>query len=177
LQLPGDRQFRRSTDRDAGYWISKLALIPHPEGGHYRETYRAQGGVPATGSDRHPEGRPWSTAIYYLLRSGEVSRLHRLRSDELFHFYAGSRLVIHVLGEDGSHRDVALGRDPDRGETLQAVVPAGSWFGATVGAEGSFALVGCTVAPGFEYRDFELADRATLLGRFPQHRALIELLT
>jgi predicted cupin superfamily sugar epimerase len=163
---------------DAAYWIEKLALSGHPEGGHYRETYRSDGSVPAAGAaGGHPAGRPFSTAIYYLLRSGEVSRLHRLRSDELFHHYRGSAFVLHVLGPDGSYRVVRVGDDPGRGETLQAVVRAGCWFGATVETPDSYSLVGCTVAPGFDFADFELADRARLLELYPRHRPIVERLT
>jgi len=162
--------------REATWWIERLGLEEHPEGGCYRETYRAPGLLPGSG-DRHPTGRCFSTAIYYLLRSGEVSRLHRLRSDELFHFYRGSPLAVHVIHEDGRYEPRILGADPDRGQTLQAVVRAGCWFGATVDEADSFALVGCTVAPGFEFADFETADRAGLVELYPQHRALIERLT
>jgi predicted cupin superfamily sugar epimerase len=155
--------------REATDWIERLGLVQHPEGGCYRETYRAESRVSG--------GRCHSTAIYYLLRSGEVSRLHRLRSDELFHFYRGSPLVVHVIHEDGRYEPLTLGADPDRGETLQAVVRAGCWFGATVEGEETFALVGCTVSPGFEFADLEMADRAGLVQRWPQHRKLIERLT
>ena len=154
-------------ERDAAWWIERLSLTEHPEGGCYRETYRA-GPV---------DGRCASTAIYYLLRSDEVSRLHRLRSDEVFHFYVGSPLTVHAIHADGRYEALILGRDPDRGQTMQAVVPGGSWFGATVAGRETFALVGCTVAPGFEFADFETADRALLVERWPQHRALIERLT
>jgi predicted cupin superfamily sugar epimerase len=164
--------------RDASWWIARLALAPHPEGGHYRETYRSRGTVGPAGADPgHPAGRSFSTAIYYLLRSGKISRLHRLRSDEIFHHYRGSALVVHSIDPRGDYRAVAVGSDPERGEVLQAVIPAGCWLGATVEQPGSFALVGCTVAPGFEFGDFELADRDRLLELYPRHRAVIERLT
>jgi predicted cupin superfamily sugar epimerase len=149
--------------RDATYWIDKLGLARHPEGGYYRETYRAAGSV--------------STAIFYLLESDDVSRLHRLRSDELFHFYVGAPMTVHVIDEGGDYRRIALGREPDEGQVLQAVVPAGQWFGATVERPGGFALVGCTVAPGFDFKHFEQAERSALVERFPHHRAVIESLT
>ena len=154
--------------RSAEFWIEHLGLAAHPEGGHYRETYRAEGRV---------RRRAFSTAIYFLLRTGERSWLHRLRSDEVFHHYRGSALTIHVLHTDGAHETIQLGADPDRHETLQAMVPAGSWFGAEVETAGSYALVGCTVSPGFEFEDFELAERAKLLDRFPDHREIVERLT
>jgi len=167
-----------TTERDAAYWIDKLELVGHPEGGYYRETYRASGSVPTSAAGRdHPAGRSFCTAIYYLLCSGQVSRLHRLRSDEVFHHYRGAAFALHVFDPSGHYREVPVGDEPERGQVLQAVVPAGSWFGATVPSPNTFSLVGCTVAPGFEFGDFELADRAGLLARYPSRRDLIELLT
>jgi len=162
----------------AAYWIERLQLAPHPEGGYFRETYRSPELVaPGALTERFPGARAFSTAIYFLLPSNEVSRLHRLRSDELWHFYAGGALVIAILQPGVAAREIVLGRELEQGETLQAVVPAGAWFGARVRDPGSFTLAGCTVAPGFDYADFELADRATLLRQFPDQAALITRLT
>src|SRR5204863_2111512 len=111
--------------------------------------------------------------IYFLLPGDEVSRLHRLRSDELWHFHAGGALVIAVLEPGVGAREIVLGDDLDRGETLQAVVRAGSWFGAYVRDTGSFTLAGCTVAPGFDFADFQLAERAVLLRQFPDQAEVI----
>jgi predicted cupin superfamily sugar epimerase len=160
--------------RDASYWIARLGLTRHPEGGYYRETYRAAGRIAAHAGLGE---RSFSTAIYYLLPAEEVSRLHRLRSDELVHFHLGSPLTLHLLDEAGAYRRVSLGRELEEGQVLQAAVPAGTWFGATVERPGSFALVGCTVAPGFEFADFEQAERPELAARFPAHRAIVERLT
>jgi len=160
---------------DARYWIERLDLVEHPEGGCYRETYRSEQSIPGSGA--HPAGRSFSTAIFYLLRSGDVSRFHRLRSDEVFHHYAGSPFILHVLHPGGGYDTVALGHDPERGEVLQAVIPAGAWFGATIESPDTFALVGCSVAPGFEFSDFEPADRAKLIADFPAHTELVERLT
>lgn len=146
---------------DAQHWIQTLQLQKHPEGGYYRETYR---------DAREINGRACSTAIYFLLPAGEVSALHRLKSDEVWHFYAGHELTLHILDPAGNYTTQTVGP-----ASFQAVVPAGHWFGATV--ERGYALVGCTVAPGFYFRDFELADRAEWLRRFPQHRSLILRLT
>jgi len=160
----------------ADFWVRTLALEPHPEGGHFRETYRADestGDLP----ERFGGPRALATAIFYLLRAGERSRLHRLRADEVWHFHDGGPLHLHLFGPAGEYRRLALGRDPSRGETLQAVVPHGSWFGAEPGEGAEFALVGCTCAPGFEYGDFELGARVDLLARFPAQRALVERLT
>lgn len=145
----------------AAYWIETLGLRPHPEGGYFRETYRS----------------PFSTAIYFLLPGDQVSAVHRIRSDELWHFHAGSALTLSVIHSSGRLEEIALGPRADRGERLQAAVPAGCWFGASVDDRASYALVGCTVAPPFEFRDFELGDRARLLAEYPQHRDLIERLT
>jgi predicted cupin superfamily sugar epimerase len=163
---------------NATHWIERLRLVPHPEGGWFRETYRASETIArAALPERFQGARAFSTAIYYLLPSDEVSRLHRLRSDELWYFHAGSALVITVLQRRAGVREIVLGRDVERGETLQAVMPAGAWFGAYVRDAGSFTLAGCTVAPGFDYGDFELGDRATLLREFPGHAAVIARLT
>ncbi len=143
--------------------VDYLRLQPHPEGGFYRETYRAAG---LSGARNH------STAIYYLLPGGAVSRLHRLKSDEIFHFYLGEPMTLVKLGPDGEIETVRLGPDVADGQTLQHVVPAGWWFGGW--CEKGFSLVGCTVAPGFDFADFELGDRAALIKRYPDARALIE---
>ena len=160
-------------------WIEVLELEPHPEGGWYRETYRSDLRI---GScclpDLPAEGRrSASTAIYFLLRGDEFSSLHRLRSDEVWHHYRGGTLVVHVLHPDGSYVPIRLGPDLSGGERPQAVVPAGCWFGATLGDPNGFALAGCTVAPGFDFRDFQIGKRDELLREFPRHRRLVEGLT
>ncbi len=162
----------------AAYWIDRLALESHPEGGHFREVYRsdAEIGECCLGGDR-VGSRSVSTSIYYLLSDGEVSAFHRIRSDELWHHYAGGSLTVHVIDVDGGYRALGLGLDLDAGQSPQLMVPAGNWFGAVVDDASSYCLVGCTVAPGFDFRDFELADRAELVGSYPQHRAIIERLT
>jgi len=160
------------------YWIQKLGLVPHPEGGFYREVYRAGESVAEEGLPRRFGGpRPFSTSIYFLLRSGDVSRFHRLKADEIWHFYEGGALLIHILGRGGEGRVIRLGRNPEAGEAFQAVVPAGVWFGAEVGSSDGFSLVGCTLAPGFEFADFELARRADLLAECPGHPEIISRLT
>ncbi|HME36161.1 MAG TPA: cupin domain-containing protein [Candidatus Sulfotelmatobacter sp.] len=165
-------------NRDAKYWIEKLQLEAHPEGGYFRQTYKsdlllAKEALPAgfTGP------RAASTAIYFLLEGRNFSAFHRLRSDEVWHFYAGDALIVHVIEPDGKYSSVLLGLDLDAGQILQAVVRAGCWFASHAADWNSFALVGCTVAPGFDFEDFELAQRAELLAKYPQHRELIERLT
>jgi predicted cupin superfamily sugar epimerase len=158
-------------------WIEELGLERHPEGGWFREIYRSAERIPKKGlPERYGGPRSFLTSIYFLLKSGEVSQLHRLRSDELWHFFDGSPLRFHVFGEDGAYRSFRLGRDPRRRESLQATLPAGSVFGAEVVEPRSFSLSGCTVAPGFDFADFEFGRREDLLARFPRKRAAIERL-
>ena len=165
---------------DAAFWIDRLDLRPHPEGGYYRETYRASESV---GADALPErfggARAFSTAVYFLLTEDAFSAFHRIRSDELWHFYAGDAVTLAILGAGGKSEltTASLGRGAARGQAPQVVIPAGSWFAAEIASPGKFALVGCTVAPGFDFADFELGDRATLLAQHPQHRGVIERLT
>jgi predicted cupin superfamily sugar epimerase len=162
----------------AGDWIARLGLQPHPEGGYFRETYRAAESIPAGAlPPRFGGPRRFATAIYFLLERGQASVLHRLPADELWHFYDGDALTVYVLEPAGTLVRHRLGRDAAAGETLQAVVPAGCWLGAAVEPPGAFALAGCTVAPGFDFADLEMGARAALVGRYPDHRALIERLT
>jgi predicted cupin superfamily sugar epimerase len=138
-----------------------LGLRPHPEGGFFAETYRAPRSLDA------PQGpRATSTAIYYLLPAGALSALHRLRSDEVWHFYAGQPIELHRIDEQGHHDVTRLGSDVLAGERPQLVVPAGVWQAAR-GPSHGFALCGCTVAPGFDYSDWELTPASELVARFP----------
>jgi uncharacterized protein len=164
--------------KSAQYWIDKLDLIAHPEGGYYRETYRSPLSIPREGLPPQFTGaRLVSTAIYFLLEGENFSAFHRLRSDELWHFYAGSPTTVHVIEPDGGYSEIQLGSDPDSGYVLQAAVKAGCWFASRVRDPGTFALAGCTVAPGFDCADCELGKRAELVRLYPQHRKLIESLT
>jgi predicted cupin superfamily sugar epimerase len=162
----------------ARQWIKYLGLAPHPEGGWYRETYRssetiARASLPA----RFDGDRAFATAIYYLLESGDFSALHRIRQDEGWHFYDGSPLTLHLIAPDGTYTTHRLGRDLHSGQEPQALAPAGWYFAATVDEAGSFSLVGCTVAPGFDFADFEMPAREELSRLYPQHREVIECLT
>lgn len=157
--------------------VKRLELVRHPEGGWFRETYRSSEMIPARAlPHRFGGGRAFSTAIYYLLESSDISALHRIKSDEVWHFYAGSALQIHCLFPDGSYQELRLGADPAAGEPFQVVVPAGCWFGAELAQEG-FALVGCTVAPGFDFSDFEMAEAGLLCDRYPLYADLIMRMT
>jgi predicted cupin superfamily sugar epimerase len=164
--------------KSAQYWIHELSLIPHPEGGYYRETYRSELSIAREALPPQFTGpRLVSTAIYFLLEGDNFSAFHRLRSDELWHFYAGSPITVQVIDPEGDHSEIQLGDDPDAGEVLQAAVKAGRWFASRVRDSKTFALAGCTVAPGFDFADFELGKRAELVRLYPQHRSLIESLT
>jgi len=157
-------------------YIHHLDLKPHPEGGWYRETYRS-----SEKTTQLPEGfvgeRNFCTAIYFLLSGNNFSAFHRIKSDELWHFYDGDMLQIFVIDESGALRIIELGREPDKGQVFQAVVTKGHWFASRCSASEGFSLVGCTVSPGFDFRDFEMADRNDLLSQFPQHKDYIIGLT
>jgi hypothetical protein len=164
---------RAATDR-----IAELGLAPHPEGGHYREVYRSTETIPGEVLPARFGGpRSFATAIDFLLGPGERSHLHRLRSDEIWLFAEGTGLVLHIIDKDGVHRPVKLGPGLAGGETRWAVVPAGAWFGAEPEPAEGWALVGCVLAPGFEFADFELGRREDLLGLFPHLSGIILGLT
>jgi hypothetical protein len=163
---------------DAQYWIRHLGLRAHPEGGYYRESYRAAEQLqPGQLPPRFDGPRAVSTAIYFLLEGQQRSLLHRLRSDEVWHFYAGDPLVLYLFEAGGNLRRITLGTDLAAGQALQAVVPAGTWFGAALLEGGAYALTGCTVAPGFDFADLELADRRALMAEFSRHTVVVKRLT
>ena len=162
---------------DVQYYIKHLQLEPHPEGGYFKETYRAKEGIAkAALPGRFGGDRSFSTAIYYLLQQGDFSGFHRIQSDECWHFYAGQTLLIHVIENNGNYFCIKLGNDVRAGETFQFVVPSTAWFASEPAPQSSFVLAGCTVAPGFDFGDFEMADRQSLLSSFPQHKQIIERL-
>lgn len=164
--------------KDSGYYIRKLGLQKHPEGGWFKEVYRStetikQEHLPVgfTGERHH------STSIYFMLTSDTFSAFHRIKSDELWHFYDGSPVTIYMIDDKGMYSEIKLGRDIDAGEVFQCVIPKGVWFGAKVIEPDSFCLVGCTVAPGFHFNDFELGKRNEIAKKFPMHKGIIERLT
>lgn len=203
--------------KDARYWIEKLSLEPHPEGGYFRQTYKselrilpeelpnatrngverncrqhphsriASGAISESGTEGFGGTRAASTAICFLLEGENFSAFHRLRSDEMWHFYVGSPVAVHVIDPAGEYSSILLGSDAEAGQVFQAVVRAGCWFGSMIAENSSesrrgarhtsYALVGCTVAPGFEFEDFELARRAELEAKYPEHRGIIRRLT
>jgi len=157
--------------------IELFGMKPLPlEGGYYVETYRCARNIPASQPDQYCRPRSLCTAILYLVTPESFSRLHRLRSDEIFHFYLGDAVTMLLLRPDGSSDVVTLGTDLLRGHRPQLVVPAGTWQGCCLQPGGRFALLGTTMAPGFDPEDFELGGRE-LLQQYPEHHELIRKLT
>lgn len=151
--------------KSAKYWVDKLCLQKHQEGGYFREVYRSK-----TQFDLEGIGvRNAASSIYYLLQKGEFSAFHRIKSDEIWHFYAGSPLAVHVI-DSGKLGKIILGKDK-----MQAVIKAGCWFAAS--ADKGYALIGCTVSPGFDYADWEMAKRKELVREYPQFKRTIERYT
>jgi len=165
--------------KPATYWIEKYNLLPHPEGGYYAETYRASETINKESlPDRFTGDRAFSTGIYFLLQMQNFSAFHKIKSDEMWHFYAGDALDIFVIHpETGNLEIIKLGSDPENGESFQAVVPAGTWFGSRPAAGSNYCLVGCTVSPGFDFEDFKMAERGLLTKAFPIHEKIIKELT
>ena len=152
----------------AQYWIDTLGLTSHPEGGWFKETFRDETLI-------QQGTRNASTGIYFLVESGAPSCLHRIGASEMWHFYAGDPLVVHQLCTQKGYQRHLLGQNWQKGERFQAVVPPNVWFGAqTLGA---YSLVGCTVAPGFDFADFTLGTRQALQELFPQYGDVVEMLT
>ena len=152
--------------------IAALGLIPHPEGGFFSETFRAPASLEAPFGAR----RAASTAIYFMLRAGDFSAFHVVRSDEVWHHYLGASLELHTINPSGRHERVELGKELVHGERPQWVVPAGTLQAARIIGEG-FALCGCTVAPGFDFADFSMPSRSELCARFPALLPVIESFT
>ncbi len=158
--------------------IRDLGLKAHPEGGYFKETYRCdETAGPELLPERFEGNRAYSTAIYYLLAGSDISAFHRIKSDEIWHFYSGRTIIIHVIHSDGTLEQKKLGSNPDRGESFQVLVKRGCWFAAGLEYEEGYALVGCTVSPGFDFADFEMGNRQRLVLSYPEHQALIEKYT
>lgn len=163
---------------NAQYWIKHLDLQPHPEGGYYKEIYRAEGIISQPNLPiRFSGGRAYSTSIYYLLESKDFSSLHRLDSDEQWFHIDGGTLTIHSIDPNGNYTKHSIGKNLTNVDLPHAIIPHGNWFGGTVDEPNSFVLVGCVVAPGFDFEDFELAKKDQLIQQFPQHQLLIKQLT
>lgn len=157
--------------------IDQLQLQAHPEGGWYRRTYQSEEMISAAALPQRFNGsRNISTAIFYLIGKGSFSAFHRIKSDEVWHFYTGDALVLYIICPSGFLETIVLGNELEKGQVFQYVVPAGCWFAAEPATESAFSLVGCTVAPGFDFDDFELAESITLEKAYPQYQELIKKL-
>jgi predicted cupin superfamily sugar epimerase len=159
----------------AEYWIQHLQLTPHPEGGFYREEYRSSieiepGNLPIGYKSVHRV----ATSIYFLLRSADISRLHRLKSDEIWYFHAGSPIKVIMIDTEGKKHTHILGANHEKAEHFSLLIPAGFIFCAEILQPDSFGLVSCVVAPGFEFEDFEIFDKEDLIQAYPKHKELID---
>ncbi|MCW5520493.1 cupin domain-containing protein [Aureitalea sp. L0-47] len=158
--------------------IKALDLNPHPEGGYYRETYRSEGTIPKEVLGQPFTGdRNYSTGIYFLITSESFSAFHKINQDEMWHFYDGSPMNLHMISPDGEYKVVRIGNALSEGDVPQITVPAGYWFASEVAEENSFSLLGCTVSPGFDFDDFVMPDRAQLITQFPHLEDIITKLT
>jgi predicted cupin superfamily sugar epimerase len=158
--------------------VEKMSLLPHPEGGYYKEVYRSKGLISA--EEVKPEfngARNFCTSIYFLLTADNFSAFHCIKQDEVWHFYKGSPLTVHVIDLKGEYTAHQVGMDLTEGFEPQLVVPAGCWFASSVETPNAFAFVGCTVAPGFDFQDFELAEYESLSHTYPEHAEIIRKLT
>lgn len=160
------------------FLVKALNLLPHPEGGYYKETYRSEGKIPGVCLSSDFTGdRNMATGIYFLIERGNFSALHKIKSDETWHFYYGDALEVIEIDDQGNLTTTNIGSYILKGETFQYTVKANTWFGSRVSNNGAFSLVGCTVYPGFDFNDFELANREGLIKLFPQHQNIITELT
>jgi len=152
--------------------VKKLEMLPHPEGGYYKETYRSEMVEAFQGFS---SGRSLKTAIYYLLEKGDFSAFHKIKSDEMWHFYGGHPLEVVEITTGGHLKKTIIGNDVLANQQPQYVVKAGHWFGSR--SLGDYSLVGCTVSPGFDFQDFEMAERERLIADYPNFKIEIESFT
>ncbi|SFB48897.1 cupin domain-containing protein [Algoriphagus aquimarinus] len=154
------------------FLVESLNLLPHPEGGFYKETYRSTETIPTESGNRN-----LSTSIFFLLTSANVSKFHRIKSDELWFFHEGSALTIHLLNDTG-HQELRLGLPYENEKQLPyQVVKANTIFGSTVDSQDSYALVSCVVSPGFDFNDFQLFEKEALVSKYPEAYDIISRLT
>ncbi|NOT49949.1 MAG: cupin domain-containing protein [Chitinophagaceae bacterium] len=157
--------------------IQQFGLQPHPEGGWYCQTYKSSEVITASAlPERFNGDRVFSTAIYFLLGKENFSAFHRIKSDECWHFYSGDPLEVFIIHPNGLLEIIRMGNDLDDGQRFQYIVPANCWFASRPAAGSEYCFVGCTVSPGFEFYDFELADAGKLSSEYPQHAVLINSL-
>ena len=165
-------------DEKVLYYIEKLKLIKHPEGGYFNEIYRSDEMFEASVlPERYIGHRSFSTSIYFLLSGKEISAFHKLKSDEIWHFYDGSAIKIYIITPERKLEERILGNNLSKNESLQTVINKNSWFGAELANKTSYSLVGCTVSPGFDFQDFEIGKREQLLGQYPEFSNIILKLT
>lgn len=158
-------------------YINKYNLQKHPEGGWYKETYKSEELIPKNAlPERFDGARAFSTAIYFMLEQANFSAFHRIKSDECWHFYAGGALLVYIITNKGTLNVIRLGNNPEKNEVFQYVVPANCWFASIPDKDVSFSFVGCTVSPGFNFNDFELAYSSELISQYPQHTNIISSL-
>lgn len=163
-----------SLNKYAKYWIKKLELQRHPEGGYFTSSYVSDKKIHLPDYDGY---RSTCTAIYYLLTGYQFASFHTIKSDEIWHFYLGSSLTLHMIYSNGQMQQILLGPNYDKGERFQVIIKSGCWFAASINDKKSYSLVGCTVSPGFDYRDWKLGDRKKLLEQYPQYAKLIKKYT
>ncbi len=157
--------------------IQHFNLLPHPEGGWYCETYKSAEFIDHSAlPERFNGARSFSTAIYFLLEQGSFSAFHRIKSDECWHFYSGGCLLVYIIFPNGNLETIRLGSNINKGEVFQYVVPANCWFASIPAPESQYSFVGCTVSPGFDFNDFEMADGEMLNNEYPEHSELISTL-
>ena len=158
--------------------IEILNLKPHPEGGYFKENYRSKGVIKNNSLNFEANGeRNYSTSIYFLLNENDFSAFHKIRQDEIWHFYAGSTLLLHTINPNGNYNLIRIGNKLENGDFFQFVVPARTWFASEVENKTSYSFCGCTVSPGFDFRDFEMPSTKTLSKIFPQHQEIIKRLS
>ncbi len=165
-------------EQTADYWIRKLGLLPHPEGGYFIETYHSPDIIKRHGlPDRYVADRACAKGIYFLLLGNQASKFHRIACEEIWCHHFGAALTLYVIEKDGTLRHTKLGLDVENGEQPQVVIAHDVWFGAKVNNKDAYTLVSCITAPGFDFDDFELAERHALIQDYPQHKDFIEMLT
>lgn len=158
--------------------IKLLNLQPHPEGGYFKETYRSDGFITEDNLGSKFKGqRNYCTSIYFLLTSDSFSAFHRINQDEIWHFYKGSPIKLHIISDDGKYSNIIIGNDLEENQQPQFTVKANDWFAAEVMNKNDYTLVGCTVSPGFDFQDFELPKRGFLIQQYPHHELIIRKLT
>lgn len=160
------------------YWLDKLELEPHPEGGYFKEIYRSEDIIKKSAlKDRFGGDRVYYTSIYFLITSDNHSKFHKVMADELWHFLYGSPIKMHFIDKHGRDYIVNLGIDLENGEQPTFAVPHETWMAAEVTEKDSYALVGCTTAPGFEFDDFVMADKKDLIKKYPELKDIINKFT